>query len=148
MKIEWDKKKLKEKIDELREKRKHYFNQKKHPNLGIAIQKLNHQIQFFENQMIFFEFYEKLENPYVLDLHGFTMNQSNYILTMFFDYCNNIPKSMEIITGKGTYRLYNWLEKNLTYILEDFGYKNYNLTFDNNFGKCTIIFNQSFGKTK
>jgi len=140
MQINWNKLEYENKIQQLREKRKYYFFQKKHPNLGIAIQKLNHQITTLENQYLFFQFYEKLPNNHSLDLHGYTINQANYILTMFFDYCNNIPKTMEIITGKGTYKLYNWLEKNLIHILDDFDYKNYNITFNYDLGKCYISF--------
>ena len=140
MKIDWDRDSYEEQIKNLKNKRNHYLCQTKNINLGTEIRRLNHQIKSLENAVAAYNFLEKLQTNDTLDLHGYTIKETECILFIFFEICDNIPEKMVIITGKGTYRLYNWLEKNLQLILEDCGFTNYNINCSKDFGQFHIVF--------
>lgn len=140
MKIDWDRDNYKKQIKNLKNKRNNYLCQTKNINLGTEIRRLNHIIKSLENTVTAYIFLEKLQTNDRIDLHGYTVAEAEYILFSFFEICDNIPEKMVIITGKGTYRLYNWLEKNLQFILEECGFTNYNINYSQDVGRFHIVF--------
>ena len=145
MKINWNPDEHMAKIDALKEKRHFLLNtfSKYQPAKYLEALKLNHQIWELEMEKVSLQYLERLENFNIIDLHGMTIDEAEHILYGVFDYMSNkkiFLESMEIITGRGTLRLYNWVEKNLGFIILDYDYPKYKIQSDINNYRFTIKF--------
>ena len=149
MQINWNPEEHDAKISALKDKKIFLLNtpSKYKPAQYLEVLKLNQQIWELEMEKVSNNFLEKLENITYIDLHGKTIDEAEHILFFLFEWmCSNseIPESMEIITGRGTLRLYNWLEKNLQLIINEYDLPLETIIYNPDNFHFTIKFKKSF----